>query len=70
MHMNLISVSSICDLGHTVTFTSTKCTVNQNNVVILTALRLGGLYVFRVPLPRQDFNALQAVCPPDAQLQL
>jgi hypothetical protein len=46
MGLNLISVSSICDLGHTVTFTKTSCTVNQKNPTILTAHRTGGLYTF------------------------
>jgi hypothetical protein len=48
MSMNLISVSSICELSYSVTFTKPGCTVNQNNIIILTAERTGGLYAFRV----------------------
>jgi hypothetical protein len=70
MGMNLISVSSICDLGFSVIFTKSKCTVNQNNVTILTAQRSGGLYIFYVNNNEHDYHALQATRTPDAQTNL
>jgi len=48
LHTNLLSVGKITDRGYRVTFDSTRATVtDNNNRVVLTAYRRGGLYYLR-----------------------
>jgi hypothetical protein len=48
MAMNLLSVSSLCDLGLTVIFTANKCTIMKGKKSILIAGRENNLYTIEV----------------------
>jgi hypothetical protein len=52
MALNLISISSLCDMGYVATFTKNDCTITKNKTIVLIGRRKGGLYQTSISEPR------------------